>query len=251
MASVGRAREQAAFRFATVVGADEAGGVLRELGDPSPGLVVGVLRLICDRQAKPSFVAGGVGVAVPQRDGLVDVVVAELGAGEPAADRRRRVPGGTAAGVERQAAASSRGFSSTEMSNNGIYKDIALRHGYAYTASNEGWNRLTIADEPEDSYYESRRRIAELTQHAAGIVRPTTAPRLDAASSGGGSNGGHHTKWLIESFPALYDGGVSMYGYNSGLEMWRAFPIFLRGYDIIRPRIGEIIAAGVQPSTRH
>ena len=59
----------------------------------------------------------------------------------------------------------------------------------------------------------------------------------------GRSNGGHHTKWLIESFPALYDGGLSMYGYNSGLEMWRAFPIFLRNYDIIEPRITDIIAA--------
>ena len=33
-----------------------------------------------------------------------------------------------------------------------------------------------------------------------------------------------------------------MYGYNSGLEMWRAFPIFLRNYDVIEPRITDIIA---------
>jgi hypothetical protein len=139
---------------------------------------------------------------------------------------------------------SSRGFSGTEFSNDNIYKDIALRHGYAYAASNEGWFRLTIADEPEDSYYESRRRIAELTQHAAGIVSDHYGRAPERSLLAGPSNGGHHTKWLIESFPALYDGGVSMYGYNSGLEMWRAFPIFVRNYDVIEPRVGDIIAAG-------
>ena len=139
---------------------------------------------------------------------------------------------------------SSRGFSGNEFSNDNIYKNIALRHGYAYTASNEGWHRLTIADEPEDSYYESRRRIAELTQHAAGVVSAHYGRAPERSLLAGPSNGGHHTKWLIESVPALYDGGVSMYGYNSGLEMWRPFPIFLRNYDVIAPRIRDIIAAG-------
>lgn len=139
---------------------------------------------------------------------------------------------------------SSRGFSGTEFSNDNIYKSIALRHGYAYAASNEGWSRLTIADEPEDSYYESRRRIVELTQQAAGVVTAHYGRPPERSLLAGPSNGGHHTKWLIESFPALYDGGISMYGYNSGLEMWRAFPIFLRNYDIIEPRIQDIIAAG-------
>ena len=139
---------------------------------------------------------------------------------------------------------SSRGFSGTESSNDNIYKNIALRRGYAYTAGNEGWFRLTIANEPEDSYYESRRRIAELTQHAAGVVRAHYGRAPERSLLAGPSNGGHHTKWLIESFPALYDGGVSMYGYNSGLEMWRAFPIFLRNYDVIEPRIQDIIVAG-------
>ena len=138
---------------------------------------------------------------------------------------------------------SSRGFSGTEFSNDNIYKSIALRHGYAYTASNEGWFRLTIASEPEDSYYESRRRIAELTQHAARLISGHYGRAPERSLLAGPSNGGHHTKWLIESFPALYDGGVSMYGYNSGLEMWRAFPIFLRNYDVIEPRIQDIIAA--------
>ncbi|SNS94718.1 Tannase and feruloyl esterase [Geodermatophilus pulveris] len=139
---------------------------------------------------------------------------------------------------------SSRGFSGDEFSNDAVYKDIALRQGYAYAASDEGWNRYTIADEPEDSYHESRRRLAELTQHATGVVTAHYGQQPDRSLLAGGSNGGHHTKWLVESFPELYDGGVSMYGYNSGLEMWGAFPVFLRNYDVIEPRIGDVIAAG-------
>ena len=118
---------------------------------------------------------------------------------------------------------SSRGFSGTEFSNDNIYKSIALRYGYAYAASNEGWFRLTIANEPEDSYYESRRRIAELTQHATGVVKAHYGRAPARNLLAGPSNGGHHTKW-IESFPALYDGGISMYGYNSGLECGAPFP---------------------------
>ncbi|WNV77003.1 alpha/beta hydrolase domain-containing protein [Geodermatophilus sp. DSM 44513] len=139
---------------------------------------------------------------------------------------------------------SSRGFSGDEFSNDDTYKDVALRHGYAYAASDEGWNRRTIADQPEDSYHESRRRLAELTQHATGVVAAHHGRAPERSLLAGGSNGGHHTKWLVESFPELYDGGVSMYGYNSGLEMWRAFPVFLRNYDVIEPRIGDVIAAG-------
>ena len=41
----------------------------------------------------------------------------------------------------------SRGFSGTELST-GAFKTTALEKGYAFAASDEGWNRLTIASEP-------------------------------------------------------------------------------------------------------
>lgn len=44
----------------------------------------------------------------------------------------------------------SRGFSGTELTP-GVFKTTALEKGYAFAASDEGWNRLTIAKEPEDS----------------------------------------------------------------------------------------------------
>src|SRR5712691_13087320 len=59
----------------------------------------------------------------------------------------------------------SRGFSGTEFAT-GSFKTTALEKGYAFAASNEGWNRYTIANKPEDSYYESRERIRELTLYA-------------------------------------------------------------------------------------
>jgi len=54
----------------------------------------------------------------------------------------------------------SRGFSGTELTT-GSFKTTALQKGYAFAASDEGWNRLTIANRPQDSYYESRHRNAE------------------------------------------------------------------------------------------
>ncbi|MSO21360.1 MAG: hypothetical protein EXQ56_13060, partial [Acidobacteria bacterium] len=55
-----------------------------------------------------------------------------------------------------------RGFSGTELTTGGFQK-AALAKGYAFASSNEGWSRVTIKDHPEDSYYESRQRLFELT----------------------------------------------------------------------------------------
>ena len=63
----------------------------------------------------------------------------------------------------------SRGFSGTELST-GSFKTTALEKGYAFAASDEGWNRLTIAGKPQDTYYESRRRIWELTLYAKQVL---------------------------------------------------------------------------------
>jgi len=63
----------------------------------------------------------------------------------------------------------SRGFSGTELTT-GSFKTTALQKGYAFAASDEGWNRLTIANRPQDSYYESRQRIRELTLYAKQVL---------------------------------------------------------------------------------
>ena len=134
-----------------------------------------------------------------------------------------------------------RGFSGTEFST-GAFLPAALAKGYAFAASDEGWNRVTIKDEPEDSYYESRRRIVELTIHMNRTVKAHYGTRSTRTLLMGGSNGGHHTKWLIEDFPKLFDGGIAAYGYNGQISQWGGVARVVRNYDVIAPRIDEIIA---------
>lgn len=135
----------------------------------------------------------------------------------------------------------SRGFSGTELTP-GAFKTVALEKGYAFAASDEGWNRLTIAKEPEDSYYESRQRIREVTRYAHQVLTVHYKRKASRTLMMGGSNGGHHTKWVVESDPDLYDGGIAGYGFNSQVSQWGSIATVLRHYDAIAPRIDDIIA---------
>ena len=90
----------------------------------------------------------------------------------------------------------SRGFSGTELTT-GAFKTTALQKGYAFAASDEGWNRLTIAGKPEDSYYESRLQIRQLTLYAKQTLAAHYRKGASRTLMMGGSNGGHHTKWMI------------------------------------------------------
>ncbi len=135
----------------------------------------------------------------------------------------------------------SRGFSGTELTG-GAFKTTALQKGYAYAASDEGWNRLTIARRPQDQYYESRRRIQELTAYARSFIERSYGKKASRTLMVGGSNGGHHTKWMLEDFPELFDGGVAGYGFNSQVSQWGSIATVLRNYDIIASRIDDIIA---------
>ncbi len=134
----------------------------------------------------------------------------------------------------------SRGFSGTELST-GAFKTTALEKGYAFAASDEGWNRVTIASRPRDTYFESRRRILELTRYAKQVVLKQYGKPASRTLMTGGSNGGHHTKWMIESYPDLYDGGLAGYGFNSQVSQWGSIPVVLRNYDVIAPRIDDIV----------
>ena len=135
----------------------------------------------------------------------------------------------------------SRGFSGTELST-GSFKTTALEKGYAFAASDEGWNRQTIAARPQDTYEESRRRIWELTLYAKQMVTAHYKQGATRTLMMGGSNGGHHTKWMVESYPDLYDGGIAGFGFNSQVSQWGSIATVLRNYDIIAARIDDIIA---------
>ena len=142
----------------------------------------------------------------------------------------------------------SRGFSGTELTT-GAFKTTALEKGYAFAASDEGWNRTTIAKEPEDTYYESRQRIRELTLYAKQVINAHYKKGPSRTLMMGGSNGGHHTKWMVESYPDLYDGGIAGFGFNSQVSQWGSIATVLRNYDVIAPRIDDIIAKrAVEPA---
>jgi hypothetical protein len=134
-----------------------------------------------------------------------------------------------------------RGFSGTEFST-GAFQTVALAKGYAFASSNEGWNRATIKDHPEDSYYESRQRLFELTLYMNALVKSHYGRESLRTLIMGGSNGGHHTKWMLEDFPELYDGGIAGYGYNSQISQWGSVATIIRNYDVIASRIDDIIA---------
>ncbi len=136
----------------------------------------------------------------------------------------------------------SRGFSGTELTT-GAWKTTALDKGYAFAASDEGWNRQTIAREPEDTYFESRQRLRELTRLARHTVEAHYGKAPRRTLMVGGSNGGHHTKWLLESDPEVYDGGIAGYGFNSQVSQWGSIATLLRHYDAIAGRLDDIIAA--------
>lgn len=135
----------------------------------------------------------------------------------------------------------SRGFSGTELTT-GAFKTVALGKGYAFAASDEGWNRRTIAHRPQDSYVESRARLLELTLYTRRVITTQYGRAPMRTVVVGGSNGGHHTKWMLESFPDLYDGGLAGYGFNSQISQWGSIATLLRYYDAIAPRIDDIIA---------
>jgi hypothetical protein len=135
-----------------------------------------------------------------------------------------------------------RGFSGNEFSA-GAFVTTGLAKGYAYALSDEGWSRQTIVDQPEDKYYESRRRIVQLTHYAKQLIQRHYGQNASRTYLAGSSNGGHHTKWLVEDYPSLYDGGLSGFGYNSALEEFRGMAVFLRNYLVLAARINDIIAA--------
>jgi pimeloyl-ACP methyl ester carboxylesterase len=134
-----------------------------------------------------------------------------------------------------------RGFSGTELST-GAFQTAALAKGYAFASCDEGWSRHTIADVPQDDYYESRQSLVELTLYTKALVQTQYGRAASRTLLVGGSNGGHHTRWMVEAYPLVYDGGISGYGYNSQLTQWGSVAQLVRNYDVIAPRIDDIIA---------
>ena len=134
-----------------------------------------------------------------------------------------------------------RGYSGDENAS-GAFKTVGLQKGYAYALSDQGWYRFDIIDHPEDKYYESRRRILQLTQYVKSTVARYYGARASRTFMVGSSNGGHNTKMMVEDYPGEYDGGVAGYGITSHIEWMGSNTRFVRNYDVIASRIADIIA---------
>jgi Tannase and feruloyl esterase len=135
-----------------------------------------------------------------------------------------------------------RGFSGDEDSS-GAFKTVGLMMGYAYALSDQGWYRFDIIDHPEDKYYESRRRILQLTNYTEATVGRHYGAHASRTFMVGGSNGGHNTKMMVEDYPSKYDGGLAGYGITSHIEWMGSNTRFVRNFDVFASRIGDIIAA--------
>jgi len=134
-----------------------------------------------------------------------------------------------------------RGFSGTELST-GAFQAAAVTKGYAFASCDEGWFRGSIKDNPQDDYYESRQSLVELTVYTKSLVQTQYGRAASRTLLVGGSNGGHHTRWLVEAYPLMFDGGISGYGYNSQFTQWGSVARVVRNYDVIASRIDDIIA---------
>ena len=133
------------------------------------------------------------------------------------------------------------GFSGTELSA-GAFQTAAVTKGYAFASCDEGWFRPTIANNPQDDYYESRQSLVELTVYTKALVQTQYGRAASRTLLVGSSNGGHHTRWMVEAYPLMFDGGISGFGYNSQLTQWGSVSRVVRNYDIIASRIDDIIA---------
>jgi hypothetical protein len=133
-----------------------------------------------------------------------------------------------------------RGFSGDEDAS-GEFKTTGLRKGYAYALSDQGWARATIINETEDKYYESKRRIHQLTAHTKAVVHDYYGAFASRTFMVGGSNGGHNTKMMVEEYPRLRfaDSPVTDH-LPSGVD---GLEHALLAHHDVRMRINDIIAA--------
>lgn len=134
-----------------------------------------------------------------------------------------------------------RGFSGNENAS-AAFQNAALTKGYAFASCDEGWLRTSIKDNPQNDYYDSRSSLVVLTVYTKALAQTQYGKASTRTLLVGGSNGGHHTRWMVEAYPGLFDGGVSGYGYNSQFTQWGGVATCAYNYGIIASRIDDIIA---------
>jgi len=123
-----------------------------------------------------------------------------------------------------------------QYANDFIIADWVLAKGYAFAATDKGNTGTSFyrdGDSPADAIAEWNRRVTELTRATKQVVeqRYGRAPRRTYVT--GISNGGYLTRWQLENFPKLYDGGVDWEGTlfrPDGPHLLTYLPTALRNY---------------------
>jgi hypothetical protein len=141
-----------------------------------------------------------------------------------------------------------------------LISDWVLARGYAFAATDKGNGGVTFyrdGAKPGDAIAEWHRRVAQLTV-AARLAAARHYGRLPARTYVTGiSNGGYLTRWQLERYPWLYDGGVDWEGTlfrPEGPNLLTYLPPALRHYPAYRDAGGEaarqaILAAGFAPGS--
>lgn len=102
-----------------------------------------------------------------------------------------------------------------QYANDFIISDWVIARGYAFASTDKGNSGTSFYDDgerPGDAVLEWHRRVRQLTKAAKAVVeqRYGRAPRRTYMT--GISNGGYLTRWQLERYPKLYDGGVDWEG---------------------------------------
>ena len=145
-----------------------------------------------------------------------------------------------------------------QYANDYIISDWVLARGYAFASTdkgNTGTSFFVDGTKPGDAVVEWHQRVAELTRAAKAVVRQRYGRTPGRTYMTGISNGGYLTRWQLERYPALYDGGVDWEGtlfLAEGPNLFTYLPVALRSYP--QAQAGgdphkAMIDAGFQPGS--
>ncbi len=147
-----------------------------------------------------------------------------------------------------------------QYSNDFLISDWVLARGYAFASTdkgNSGTRFYADGKEPGDAVLEWHRRVAQLTRAAKTAVRQRYGRAPERTYVTGISNGGYLTRWQLERFPKLYDGGVDWEGTlfrAKGPNLFTYLPTALREYPRYQATGNEqshdaMVAAGFEPGS--
>lgn len=146
-----------------------------------------------------------------------------------------------------------------QFANDYLFSDWLVARGYAFASTdkgNNGTNFFRDGATPGDAIVEWNDRVTELTLAAKNVVQQRYGQAPAYTYITGISNGGYLTRFALENYPELYDGGVDWEGTHwrpEGPNLFTYLPAALKYYP--RYRQGDtnahakMIEAGFAPGS--